>query len=248
MKYENYIFDLYGTLVDIKNDEMEISLWKKLAKLYSAYGAIYKPKQLRKAYIKLDREERDILKKNTGCEYPEIKLERVFLRLLKEAPSGNVRVPENEAVWSEFMANAFRTLSRKYIKLYSDTLETLDKLKKKGCRLYLLSNAQAIFTKPEISMLGLDRYFDKMYISSDYGIMKPDKEFLLRLINDEELDKSKSVMVGNEIRSDVKIADLCGVDGILINSDGLNKKEIKKQAKEYGIKNTFKVVNAIKEI
>ena len=97
-------------------------------------------------------------------------------------------------------------------------------------------------------MLGLDRYFDKMYISSDYGIMKPDKEFLLRLINDEELDKSKSAMVGNEIRSDVKIADLCGVDGILINSDGLNKKEIKKQAKVYGINNTFKVVNAIKEI
>ena len=159
-----------------------------------------------------------------------------------------MRVPENEAVWSEFMANAFRTLSRKYIKLYPDTLETLDKLKKKGCKLYLLSNAQAIFTRPEISMLGLDRYFDKMYISSDYGIMKPDKEFLLNLINDEELDKSKSVMVGNEIRSDVKIADLCGVDGILINSDGLNKKEIKKQAKVYGINNTFKVVNAIKEI
>ena len=116
MKYENYIFDLYGTLVDIKTDEMEISLWKKLVKLYAAYGAVYKPKQLRKAYIRLDREERDILKKKTGCEYPEIKLECVFFRLLKEAPSGNMRVPENEAVWSEFMANAFRTLSRKYIK------------------------------------------------------------------------------------------------------------------------------------
>ena len=31
MKYENYIFDLYGTLVDIHTDEEKTELWEKLA-------------------------------------------------------------------------------------------------------------------------------------------------------------------------------------------------------------------------
>ena len=248
MKYENYIFDLYGTLVDIKTDEYALSLWKKLAKLYAAYGAIYKPRELRAAYIRLDREERDKLKAKTGCEYPEIKLEYVFVRLLKEAPMGKLRIPEDEAVWAEFMANAFRTLSRDYMQVYPGTLKKLEKLKEKGCKLYLLSNAQAIFTRTEIALLGLDKYFEKMYISSDYGIMKPDKDFLLRLLNDEGLDKDKCVMVGNEIRSDIKIADLCGMDSILINSDHLGKKEIKRQIKEYKVKNKFKIVDTIKDI
>ena len=248
MKYENYIFDLYGTLVDIKTDEMSLSLWKKLAKLYAAYGAVYKPKQLRKAYIRYDREERRRLADKSGCEYPEIKLEYVFLRLLMEAPEGNVRVPEAKDVWAEFMANAFRTLSKKYIKLYPETIDTLKGLKKKGCKLYLLSNAQAIFTRPEISLVGLDKYFDKMYISSDYGTMKPEKSFMDRLIEDERLDKAKSVMIGNEIRSDIKIADLCGVDGILINNDNLSKKEVRKQADKYKIKNKFEIVKSIGDI
>ena len=31
MKYENYIFDLYGTLVDIHTDEEKTELWEGLA-------------------------------------------------------------------------------------------------------------------------------------------------------------------------------------------------------------------------
>ena len=40
--YKNYIFDLYGTLVDIRTDEYKDSLWKDIAKIYSINGAKYK--------------------------------------------------------------------------------------------------------------------------------------------------------------------------------------------------------------
>ena len=40
--YKNYIFDYYGTLVDILTDEKDPMLWDKLAQLYQAYGAAYK--------------------------------------------------------------------------------------------------------------------------------------------------------------------------------------------------------------
>ena len=41
MRYKNYIFDLYGTLVDINTDEWSAQLWKKMAILYGYYGAAY---------------------------------------------------------------------------------------------------------------------------------------------------------------------------------------------------------------
>ena len=38
LNYENYIFDLYGTLIDIHTDEGEQKLWKALAKYYRQNG------------------------------------------------------------------------------------------------------------------------------------------------------------------------------------------------------------------
>ncbi|HCA22083.1 MAG: HAD family hydrolase [Eubacterium sp.] len=246
MQYKNYIFDLYGTLADIETDEQEIKLWKKIAKLYGCYGAYYKPKKLRKIFFEMDREERKLLKDKIGCEHPEIKLEKVFLRLLKEYP--DARIPENEAVWAEFMANAFRALSRKYIELFQNTLETLDALRKKGCKVYMLSNAQAIFTRPEIKLLELDKHMDRIYISSDYGVMKPDPMFMQCLIETEKIDIKESVMIGNEVRSDIKVADSCGMDAILLNTGRYSKNEIKKDAEANGIKRDFDVISKIEDL
>ena len=270
MKYDNYIFDLYGTLADIKTDEYDMDFWKEMAGLYSAYGAVYKPKKLRKVFFEMDREERALLKERIGCEYPEIKLEKVFLRLLKEYPQiaasdkdekkaekagvavknsgAKVRLPENEAVWAEFIANAFRVLSREYLRLYPGTLETLDKLRAAGKKVYMLSNAQAIFTRPEIKLLELDEHMDKIYISSDYGVMKPDPMFIKALIETEGLDIRKSVMIGNEVRSDMKVAYSVGMDSILLNTGRLSKKEIKKEKEEHGVDAKFKVIESITEL
>ena len=49
--------------------------------------------------------------------------------------------------------------------------------KRKGCRIYLLSNAQAAFTNAEIDLMALRPYFDAIYLSSDAGICKPQPEF-----------------------------------------------------------------------
>lgn len=270
-QYKNYIFDLYGTLVDIHTDEMNLNLWEKLSELYAVYGAEYQAEQLRAAFLRMDLEERDLIRTRLHCEYPENQLEIVFLRLLKEwrpvAKSDSlkpildhgmdktdcnrndgIRLPENEAVWAEFMANAFRVLSREYIRLFPETIHTLVRLREMGSHLYLLSNAQAIFTRPEIHELGLNHYFDKMYLSSDYGIMKPEPAYLKRLLEEEDLAAEETVMVGNEIRSDVKIADACGVDAILINIDKDSPLRLKEKAKEAGIRNRFTVVRSIGQI
>ncbi len=41
-EYDNYIFDLYGTLIDIHTDEHKASLWKLMEKTYAVYGSEWK--------------------------------------------------------------------------------------------------------------------------------------------------------------------------------------------------------------
>src|SRR5574344_2052812 len=83
--YKNYLFDLYGTLVDIHTDENKKSLWKRLCELYGFEGAGYKPKALKKAYIRLVEEEKqNVILQHPQYEYIDIKLEKIFDRLLTQ--------------------------------------------------------------------------------------------------------------------------------------------------------------------
>ena len=62
--YNNYIFDLYGTLIDINTDEWNDDLWKKIAILYAYKGAHYTYDELNEEYDRLvQAEKKAVLKK-----------------------------------------------------------------------------------------------------------------------------------------------------------------------------------------
>ncbi len=255
-EYKNYIFDLYGTLLDIHTDEKSKELWKIMRDFYNAYGCEWKQKPLKDAFFLYDAGERQRLSVLTGVKKPEIKIERVFARLLFEGGEHHScslviagldvdtlrrQYKENiegvlnkvaDSEWAAAAANLFRTVSREYVHPYPKTIETLKSLKNKGCRLYLLSNAQRVFTMPEIEAFGLQDILDKIYISSDYGMMKPEPEFLNRLISEEGIKPEETVMVGNEIESDVAVALRCGIHSICLNTFGLKKKDINQRVSE----------------
>lgn len=233
-KYKNYIFDLYGTLIDIETNENSPALWKKMAGLYSVYGADYSWRELKKRYSEYVQEEEEILREETGYTYPEIKLEKVFARLYLEAPvrhnaerNFSSRTVESleKSDFIHFIANAFRVTSRKKCHAYRNTHKVLETLMDRGCGIYLLSNAQRIFTMPEIEQTGLMNFFDDIFISSDLGIKKPQPEFMRKLLNDNDLKIHDSVMVGNDYDSDIGIAASVGMDSIFLNTFDLSEKE-----------------------
>ena len=254
-EYQNYLFDLYGTLLDISTDEHKDKLWKQMSEFYNVYGCDWDRQHLAKAFWKTDSEERQILSKKNGTKRPEIKLERVFARLLFECPKSHPTdisisgekindlreryTAEKEAIiemvagsdWAVAAANLFRIASRKFFKPYPNTVKTLKKLKKRGKKVYLLSNAAKVFTMPEIEQSGILPFFDGVYISSDWELMKPEKGFMELLIEKEGLNPEETVMVGNEVQSDVAIALRCGVDSICLNTSNLSEKDLAKQIK-----------------
>ena len=54
--YRHCIFDLYGTLVDIRTDERSPGLWEDMAELYRRRGVAWEPEALQKSYFRLIEE------------------------------------------------------------------------------------------------------------------------------------------------------------------------------------------------
>ena len=208
LPYENYIFDLYGTLVDIHTDEDKPEAWAALARFYSYYGARYAPQQLRAAYHRLvETREAGLsaLRQDSHEAHPEIELGGVFLELFRR------RGADADEALALHAGQFFRAMSTDWLRLYDGTLEMLRTLRRRGGRLFLLSNAQAIFTAYEMRALGLAGAFDGVYLSSDYGCKKPDRRFFDILLAKEGLDPARSIMVGNDGACDITGAKAAGL-------------------------------------
>lgn len=209
--YRNYIFDLYGTLVDIHTDEEKQEVWEKLSLFYGYYGAVYKPHELKKAYQCLaDTGE---YTHDSHEAYPEIQIEAVFRSLYMAKGIS----PSDELVLHT--GQFFRVLTTKHLKLYEGVTEMLERLKRLGKKLYLLSNAQRIFTEYELRRLGIDGYFDGILISSDCGVKKPDPEFFKRLLYTYQLHSEECLMIGNDEQTDIAGASRMGMDTFYVHSN-----------------------------
>lgn len=211
MKFDNYIFDLYGTLVDIHTEDEKPEVWEKMALFYGYYNAVYRPEELQKRFMQLTAENHSQSDRHEA--FPEIKIEQVFFRLFDEKKA---TADETLAVHA---GQFFRILTTEYVRVYEGAAELLSDLKSCGKKIYLLSNAQRIFTEYEMHLLKLTDYFDDIFISSECGVKKPDKLFFRLLMDKHRLDAGKSIMIGNDMDSDIKGAGQMGLSTFYIHSN-----------------------------
>ncbi len=223
--YQTYIFDLYGTLIDIHTDEENLKLWECMRDFFSFYGANYTLKELKQSYHQIVQAQEENLKieqskKNPNKEvFPEIDMFCVIkeLYLRKEIDVSKDII--------KLTGQFFRTGSTEYIRLYKGAEDLLRELKKKGKQIILLSNAQRVFTEHEIKALGIDIYFDDIFISSDYGVKKPDLNFFALPYKKHGLSKNNTIMIGNDPNTDILGAQKFGFDTCYLHSNISPKKE-----------------------
>ena len=224
--YKNIIFDLYGTLIDIKTDEDSSSFWHLITDFYKKNKANYKQDELKSTYLFLCNKYKKKITKIKKTDYVDIELYFVFrkLYLLKKIHPTPKLVKET--------MNYFRIKSTKHIKLYDHVKELLALLTNKKCNLYVLSDAQRYFTIPEIKKLGINKYFKDIYISSIYRISKPNKDYFEILIDKHNLNKEETIYIGNDYNKDIIGARNANIKSIYVKSnlspkdDYIYKKEI----------------------
>lgn len=217
-EYQNYVFDLYGTLVDIHTEEGPPILWKKLATYLAFQGYALDARGLRADYLHFCA----LLSAKAEETFParhlqgpfEIEIRDVWRMLLARRGTA----PDDRLI--EDVCRLFRALSLKKLRLYPDALPTLAALRKEGRGVYLLSNAQSAFTRPELRFLGLEDRFDGILISSEAGCKKPSPSFFSLLQSRFGLEPENTVMIGNDAESDCQGAAGVGMDSLYIFTGG----------------------------
>lgn len=204
MSYTDLIFDLYGTLVDIHTEESPL-VWEKTSLYFSYYGAAFSGPDLQAAFrAALTRREAQA-GQSYEC-FPDIPIEQVMAQLFREKG-----VTEQAGELGFHAAQLFRIASTEYLRLYPYVTQALEALRRRGCRLWLLSNAQRAFTAYELKALGLEGCFDGVYLSSDYGCRKPDLRFFRALLEDQRLTPETCLMIGNDRATDIAGAQNAGI-------------------------------------
>jgi len=204
----NFLFDLYGTLIDVKTDEGMRAPWDALC---DGLGVG------RDRWQEI-RGEYDALCHGRGRgEDHEIDLLGVFEELLVAHGASAADAPA--------LALAFRKASTLRLGVFSDVIPMLTALREAGAGVYLVSNAQACFTRREIERCGLAPLFDGVILSSEVGVKKPSPEIFGIALERFGLDADECVYVGNDRRDDVLGATRAGLRSVYIPTE---------QSRDYG--------------
>lgn len=196
----NFVFDLYGTLIDIWTDESRPELWEGVASLLGDGEEC--AEAVRAEYMALCREAK------LG-DWHEINLLSVFETMLARRGVSTSVAPD--------LAYEFRRMSMVYIRPFRGVKTMLRELRRVG-KVYLLSNAQSCFTIEELKECGLYDLFDDIIISSDVGRKKPYGEIFDIAFERFGITPENSIYVGNDMRDDILGASSKGMRTLYIET------------------------------
>lgn len=208
MIYENVFFSLYGTIIEAKTDETQDFLWRVICDTYRCNSAKYEAQELKKSFYKSIIEQKE--GKADGFEADIL---NVFKKLYEEK---GVYLKEEELLNT---ARDFRRASTLSLSAYDGVVKCFKDLKKLGKKIYLLADAQSCYCKYELESLNLLKYFDDMFISSDYGVKKPSEQFFSIAFDKYRLKKEKSILVGNDEIGDIVGGRNFGIDTVYIKGE-----------------------------
>ena len=196
----NFLFDLYGTLLDIHTEEDGRDVWERIATILGEPLA---------SHTAIEQEYHALCAAHCTDAGKEFDLLAVFAQMVKTHAA-----PMDAGA----LAHAFRMASMKKLCLFPHVKEMLADLRAVGAGVYLVSNAQACFTHRELSDSGLTPYFDGILLSSEAGWKKPAPQIFEVASGRFGIDLSDAIYVGNDLRDDVLGATRVGMPSVYIHT------------------------------
>lgn len=207
MEYTTLLFDLDETLFDFKRSEADA-----IDRLMLCYG-IPVTQENRELYSAINDSKWKLLEKGKITR-AKLSTER-FADFFEKV--GVTADPENA--------------DREYKKFLSEThflldgaLDTCTRLCEKYS-LYIITNGASLVQKGRLSKSPIMQYFKGVFISEDIGYNKPSREYFDYVLEHiEEKDKSKILVVGDSLSSDIAGAKNSGLDACWVNKNGSHER------------------------
>ena len=111
---------------------------------------------------------------------------------------------------ADALAQTFASSRRRLQRLMPDAKETLTRLQR-TCRIALLTNGDSGLQREKIAAFGLEKLFDAVAVSGEYGVGKPRPAIFHFLLSELGLDPSEAAMVGNSLERDIAGAKNAGL-------------------------------------
>lgn len=187
------IFDLYGTLIDIRTDEDDFYTYDTVSKWLQYKGVKIDPEVLRSEYHSKIADRMAVSKE----QYPEIRVEEIFAEICNE-----------NAIWKSDTtylgietSKVFRSASLRRMRPFEESLKILQRYK--DIPKCLVSNGQRVFSEKELRFLGLYEYFDHVIFSSDVRYKKPDPRIFKIALDRLKLKPDEVLSIGDTMENDV---------------------------------------------
>jgi len=107
-----------------------------------------------------------------------------------------------------------------------DILKLIKKLKKKYKVVQLANDSDDDYLM-KVKKLKLNKYFDKIYSSSNLGIAKPDREIFMYVLNDLRIKSQEVVFIDNQEKN-YKVAKSLDINAILFTNPDSLKRDLDK--------------------
>lgn len=205
-KYSTLLFDLDNTLLDFSKDERE-ALIKTLVLCELPHD-----EETVSTYVKVNDERWKEFEKGNITK-DDIKKTR--FKIFCERLSLKPKMSPIE------IDSTYRSLLSEGGNLLDGALSLLKKLAESGYELYAVTNGIESTQKKRLKKSGLDGIFKEVFISEAIGFQKPMKEyfdFVFERI--AEKDKTKILLIGDSLTSDILGANKAGIDSIWLNRKG----------------------------
>ena len=112
--------------------------------------------------------------------------------------------------------------------------EFIGQLKAAGYKIYLLSNAGQDFYQYSKKITAL-RHFDGKFVSSDYKLLKPEKEIYEKFLEVFDLVPEECVFI-DDVQRNIDAAVECGMYGICYTSQNSDSSELRTELEKAGVK------------
>jgi len=209
-------FDVNGTLVEIRTEDDREDIFRAVGHFLTYQGIDLRRHQLRDLYFqRLKQQQRE-----SPEQYPEFDAVEIWRSIVEDHSSDYTRAlpPQRLAQLPQSLAEMYRGISRRRLKLYPHVRPTLNTLRE-HFPLAIVSDGQSSYARGELHKVGLTEYFGPIVISGDHGFRKPDRRLFQYALDGMGVTAEKTLYVGNDMFRDIHGAREMGMSTVMFDSD-----------------------------